>query len=62
MITDINKQRVISYIDKVQPQLNWRELKQMREKYIFKDINPSEFKQDLKYLRQVNNIITKKTK
>lgn len=58
---DKNKLDVISSIDKLQPKLRStiyeRELKSMREKYVFKDISYQEFLKDVYYLKQIKKII-----
>lgn len=62
MINDKKKIRVIDIIDKYEPQVPGSvrpDLKRIREKYIYKDINDSEFANDITFLRQVRDMIKK---
>ena len=60
MIDDRRKLELIDYIDKMYPSFEntiySKDLKQMRDKYIFKDINPSEYKMDRRILKNLTEI------
>jgi hypothetical protein len=60
MIDDRRKLELIDYIDKMSPSFEdtiyRRDLKQMRDRYIFKDINPSEYKKDRRFLKNLTEI------
>lgn len=54
------KDKVIQKINRIQPKLKYtiyyRDLEQLRNKYIFKDISISEFKRDIKTINLINQI------
>ena len=57
-----NKVKMIGYIDFLDKHFNYRsiwhrELNQMRNKYIYKDISVDEFNKDRDYLRNVRQIV-----
>ncbi len=60
MIDDKRKLELIDYIDKMYPifekTIYRKDLKQMRDRYIFKDINPSEYKNDRRFLKNLTEI------
>jgi hypothetical protein len=60
MIDDKRKIELIDYIDKMYPSFEntiySKDLKQMRDRYIFKDINPSEYKMDRRILKNLTEI------
>jgi len=60
------KTKVINIIDELNRKLKWtmyeRELNQMRNKYIYKDISISEFKSDYNKLCCYKDIVKKNSK
>lgn len=60
MIDEKRKLELIDYIDKMYPifeeTIYRKDLKQMRDRYIFKDINPSEYKNDRRFLKNLTEI------
>lgn len=63
MTDEKSKMKVIMTIDKLEsevPRSIVSDLKRMRDKYIFKDINLNELKSDVKYLKSVKDIIKNK--
>jgi hypothetical protein len=54
------KTRVIQKINSIQPKFRYtiyyRELEQMKKKYIYKDISENDFKRDLRTLKLINDI------
>lgn len=61
-----HKLKVIDIIDQLNRKLKWtiyeRELNQMRNKYIYKDISVSEFKSDYNKLCCYKDIVRKNSK
>jgi hypothetical protein len=61
MVNDIDKLKIISQIDELLNQLGGsiyeRELKMLRLKYIYKDISNSELVIDIKYLKEMRDIV-----
>lgn len=58
------KNKVIQKINSIQPKLKYtiyyRDLEQLRNKYIFKDISIGEFKKDVRVIKLINEITFKK--
>jgi len=53
--TDANKQKIIDELDRLQSIKADLSLKQMREKYIFKDLNDSEIVRDINFIKSIRN-------
>ena len=58
---DKTKMKVIIFIDKVRPKLEYtiynNELISLRKKYIYKDVSVEELKSDVVYLKNIKRII-----
>lgn len=62
MINNTQKQKVIFYINEIEDKFKFsktyfKELKSLKDKYIFTEINYSEFKKDVEYLKKIRDII-----
>ena len=55
--TQENKQKIINELDRLQSIKPDLSLKQMREKYIFKDLNDSEIIKDINFIKSIRNEI-----
>jgi len=53
--TQENKQKIINELDRLQSIKPDLSLKQMREKYIFKDLNDSEIVRDINFIKNIRN-------
>lgn len=58
---DEKKLRVIFWIDKWSPIVKgsfcYKDLQQLRSKYIYKDISPDEYKRDIQTLKRVKEFV-----
>ena len=62
MINNTQKQQVIFYINEIEDKFKFsknyfKELKSLKDKYIFMEVNDSEYYDDLQYLKKVRDII-----
>lgn len=62
MVSNSQKQQVIFYINEIEDKFKlsknyFKELKSIKDKYIFMEINDSDFKKDIEYLKKVKDII-----
>lgn len=61
-ISNSQKQQVIFYINEIEGKFKFsknyfKELKDLKNKYIFMEINESEFIKDIQYLKMIKDII-----
>jgi hypothetical protein len=62
MISNTQKQQVIFYINEIEDKFKFsktyfKELKSLKDKYIFTEVNDSEFEKDVEYLKKIRDII-----
>ena len=61
-ISNSQKQQVVFYINEIEGKFKFsknyfKELKDLKNKYIFMEINESEFIKDIQYLKMIKDII-----
>lgn len=61
-ITNSHKQQIIFYINEIEDKFKYsknyfKELIDLKNKYIFMEINETEFYKDIEYLRNIKHII-----
>lgn len=62
MVSNSQKKQVIFYINEIEDKFKlsknyFKELKSIKDKYIFMEVNDIDFKKDIEYLKKVKDII-----
>jgi len=62
MISNTQKQQVIFYINEIEDKFKFsknyfKELNEIKNRYIFMEVNDSDFVRDIEYLKKVKDII-----